>query len=126
MTCWAKSATGWRRRGLLRAHQGELAHAPLQGGDDFLSRTLADALQAAERFQVARFDRSRDLADGKRHRLHGLQWADILHTDEMLEELLLDLMIEADENRFGLALGLLVVDMQGQLIAERSFRPGTP
>ena len=63
MTCWDKIREG-APQSAAHAHQGELAHPALQGGDDFLGRALADALQAAERFQVALFDRLRNFADG--------------------------------------------------------------
>jgi hypothetical protein len=113
-----KIPAGLKRSRRLGAHQGEFAHPALQGGDDFLGRTLTDALQPAERLHVAVLDRPRDPADGKRHGFHGLQGADVLDTDETLEKLLFDIVIEADQNGFGLALSLLVIDMQSQLVAD--------
>jgi len=69
------------------------------------------------------FDRPGDFADGKRHLRFSVP--DVIHADETFGELLFDIVRETDQNGFGLALGLLVIEICNVAISRRRLRSAT-
>ena len=104
-----------RLRGGAGARQGELGDLALELRDDVLGLLRSDAGQPAQELLVLSRDRFRQLGDGHGQRARGDHRPDVLHGDQFLEELLVEIRREADQHRARLVAGRVVVDDQLEL-----------
>src|SRR5229473_669439 len=100
----------------LRPGQRELGELGLELGDDVLGLLRPDAGQTPQIPLVLARDGGRDLPDGRGQRARRHQRPHVLHRDQLLEELAIELRREPDEHRPRLVLGGVVVDRQRHLV----------
>ncbi len=105
---------GARRHGL---EQRELRDLALELRHDVLGLLRPDAGQPAQVGLVLPRDGRGDLAHRRGQRARRHQRAHVLHGDELLEELLVELGGEADQHRARLVLGRMIVDRERDLLA---------
>ena len=83
----------------------------------FWAAARADSLQPAQHAGVSGFYRPCNVAYRLGQGLDRLERTDIGHRYEVMEKLPLRLQVEPDQHRLWLAFGLLVVDVEGEIIS---------
>src|SRR5215831_6891276 len=99
-----------------RLDERELSHLALELRHDVLGLLGPDAGQAAQVSFVLPRDGGRDVADGRRERAGRHQRPHVLHRDELLEELLVQLRREPNQDGAGLVLRCVIVDGEQHLV----------